>query len=64
LTDATSPEAAPDFDAAEMYVRMAREAHAAGDGQRFTAASKMVAVALCMTDEPACRFHLGHLPKS
>ena len=64
MTDVPSPEEQIDFDAAEMYVRMAREAHASGDKSTCAAACKMVAVALCLTEQPSPRFHLGHLAAS
>lgn len=36
----------PDFSAAEMFLKQAREAHEAGDKQRCIAACKLVVIAL------------------
>lgn len=50
-----------DFDAAEIYLRYAREAHEQGNNIRCFAACKMVAVALQLTDQPAPIIHTSHL---
>lgn len=42
-----------DFNAAEMFLRSARAAHAAGQDADFIAARKMVAVALCIAEAPS-----------
>lgn len=49
------------FEAAEDFVRQAREAHAAGDKERYNAARYLVAVALNMTSISGVRLHTGHL---
>lgn len=47
-----------DFDAAERYLRAAREAHEVGDHVEFVAARKLVAVALHLIESPAPRSQL------
>jgi hypothetical protein len=53
-----------DFDAAAMFLTMAREAHAAGDQTTCLSALKMVSVALQLNEGPVPRFHLKHLVKT
>ena len=50
-----------DFDAAETFLRQAREAYAVGDMILCAAARKLVAVALCLGDNLGPRFKTGHL---
>ena len=57
-------DATIDFDAAAMFLIMAREAHAAGDQTTCFSARKMVAVALRLSEGPIPRFHLNHLDKT
>lgn len=49
-----------DFDAAERYLRTAREAHEAGDHPKFVAARKLVAVALHLTESPMPKLQPQH----
>lgn len=52
----------PNFEAAEMFLAQAKEASAKGDEARCKAASRMVMVALDLSDASP-RIHLGHLKK-
>lgn len=45
----------PDFQAAETYLKMARDAHEKGDDGLFIAARKLVMVALGISDAPPSR---------
>jgi hypothetical protein len=50
-----------DFDAAETFIKIARDAHAAGNMTDLIAARRLIAVALNMIEEPGFRIHTGHL---
>lgn len=49
------------FEAAEDFLRQARQAYVAGDRERYRAAAYLVAVALNMTGIGAIRLHTEHL---
>lgn len=49
------------FEAAEMFLRQAKEAHANGDQVTSFAARKMVAVALHLSDGPPVDIRTSHL---
>lgn len=49
------------FDAAEIFLRQAREAFETGDRVCFIAARKMVAIALQLDGGPPVRIHTSHL---
>lgn len=51
------------FDAAAMYLDIARKAHEAGDVHQSRAACVMVGVALAINDSSP-RFHLSHIDKA
>jgi hypothetical protein len=53
----------PDFSAAEMFLRQAREAHELGDQLKCLAARKLVAVALGLSEGPNGKLHTGHLAR-
>lgn len=61
MADNMSEAPAIDFDAAEKFLRQAREARDAGDGKLCSACLKLVKVALGMTDMIPPRFKTGHL---
>jgi len=50
-----------DFDSAEAFLKIAREAHESGDRQRYMAARRLIAVALDLTDMSGVRLHTEHL---
>lgn len=52
-----------DFDAAEIFLKRARLAHEGGDKQTCTAALKLMAVALCLSEGPNGKLHTGHLAR-
>lgn len=54
---------AANFDAAAMYLDLARKAHEAGDSRQSRAACVMVGVALAINDSSP-RFHLSHIDKA
>lgn len=55
---------AVNFEAAEECLRQVREAHEAGDVDRYISARYLLAVALNMTGTGDCRLHTGHLKAS
>lgn len=54
-------DGAVDLDAAEIFLKQAREAQQAGDRVKLVAARKLIAVALGLTDGPAGILHTKHL---
>lgn len=50
-----------DFDAADAFLKIARDAFLKGDKTQFIAARKLVAVALHLNDVQAPNFRIGHL---
>ena len=52
------------FEAAEECLRQAREAHEAGDVDRYIGARYLLAVALNMTGTGDIKLHTGHLKAS
>lgn len=52
------------FEAAEDYLRQAREAHQAGDVERYIGARYLLAAALNMTGAGTIKLHTEHLKAS
>lgn len=52
------------FEAAEDCLRQVKEAHAAGDLERYITARYLLAVALNMTAAGNSKLHMGHLKAS
>lgn len=50
-----------DFDAAELFLAEARKAYGAGDVKGYTAACRLVAIALNLIGGPAPQIHTGPL---
>lgn len=58
---AASSNDAPDFDNAAVFLQQARAAHERGDQTTCSAAVKLVAIALNLTEGPKPAFHTRHL---
>lgn len=52
-----------DFDAAEIFLKQARQAQEKGDERTCTAALKLVEVALGLREGPNGKMHTGHIAR-
>lgn len=50
-----------DFDGAQNFLNVARDAYERGDDARFNAARKLIAVTLRIGEQPVMRFRTDHL---